>query len=151
MRQYTLEPAAPSDVHMIGSFIERVIMDCVDASPTQKAAFVANTAKNLAKWAEEPDGSLHVVVRANRTFAGVVLVRDFWNLCHLFVAPEHQGHGLGRKLVDVALRGCAGRSPRGYVRLNSSRNAVGFYRHIGFSEVLDAPGAYRGIKFEKRV
>lgn len=148
---YILESADPEESEALATFVERVIIESVDAAPSEKAAFIANTRKNLAKWAAEPDASFHVVGRANGTLAGVVLVRDYWNLCHLFVAAEHQGRGLGRQLLEAALLGCAGRSPRGCIRLNSSRNALEFYKHMGFSPVLDAPAPYQGIQFERQL
>jgi GNAT superfamily N-acetyltransferase len=148
---YALDPAAVDMREAIAQFIERVIVDSVDASPEQKASFVANTRANLLRWAAAPDTSLHLTAAVGDELAGVVLVRDYWNLCHLFVAPAHQGRGLGRQLVEAALSGCKHRSPRGVVRLNSSRNALGFYRHMGFIEVADAPPHLRGVQLEYRL
>lgn len=125
--------AEVSESEEIASFIERVIATSVDAAKEEKLAFVANVRKNLALWSAEPERSVHLAAWDGTELVGVVLVREFWNLCNLFVAAEYQSKGLGRQLIERALATCAGRSPSGRVRLNASRNAVGFYQHMGFS------------------
>ena len=48
-------------------------------------------------WVAEIDGEL----------AGVALSwvrKHLWYLAHLFVSPNHQGHGIGRKLMDLAMQ-----------------------------------------------
>ena len=151
VRAYAVAPAEASQSSRIASFIERVIETSVDASPDEKAAFIANTRQNLSKWLDAPERCVHLVAHNDGELAGEVLVREFWNLCHLFVAPEHQSRGLGRRLLEEALAACAGRSPRGVIRLNSSRNAVGFYKRHGFVEAQDVPDVYRGVQFVRPV
>lgn len=51
------------------------------------------------------------------------------HLAALFVAPEQQGRGLGRLLVDDARRGRAELSLNVY---ESNTAAYGFYEHLGF-------------------
>ncbi|WP_420850211.1 GNAT family N-acetyltransferase [Ramlibacter algicola] len=64
------------------------------------------------------------------------------------VAPAHegagrsatlQGHEIGSTLIEVAVDACRCTSPRGYIGLNTSQNAIGFYRRLGFRDVFDAP------------
>jgi GNAT superfamily N-acetyltransferase len=148
---YVFEPANTEHCEQIAMFVVQVITTSVDASVQEKALFVENTRENLAKWLAEPERNFHLTARSEGQLVGVVLVRDFWNLCHLFVAPEHQGRGLGRQLLDAALIGCAAKSPRGIMRLNASRNAVEFYRHMGFSEVSDGPAPFKGTQFERKI
>ncbi len=148
---YSLRDAVADDAEAISAFMEHVILTCVEAGADEKAPFVANTRRNLDQWLGAPALSFHLAAWLDDELVGVVMVRDFWNLCHLFVAPRHQGHGLGRRLLESALAACAARSPRGCVRLNASRNAIGFYRHMGFAEVLDATPPYRWIQFERAV
>ena len=124
-------------------------MASVEASPEEKAAFAANVCKNIAGWRDAPARSLHLKCMVGGELAGVVLVRDFWNLCNLFVAPQHQSRGLGRALLEAALAGCRGRSPRQVVRLNAARNAVGFYRRMGFVEVAQAAPGTGAVLFER--
>lgn len=150
---YRLETvkAELAEARAVAAFIERVIAESVDATPSEKAAFVANTRTNLDKWLSAPEASFHLAARAGTDLVGVVLVRDYWNLCHLFVHPEFQRRGIGRRLLEAAIQACAERPSRGYVRLNASRNAIDFYKRMGFTEVADAPVAYRGMRFERRL
>jgi GNAT superfamily N-acetyltransferase len=63
----------------------------------------------------------------------VVLVKEFWNLCSLFVAHDCQGQGIGRSLVNAAIDICRTKSPTGTINLNSAPNAITFYRALGFT------------------
>ena len=58
---------------------------------------------------------------------GVIALRNNHHLFHLFVASAWQGRGLGRALWRTI-------QPRRNERytVNASRNAVGFYRRLGF-------------------
>ncbi|MBK0392693.1 hypothetical protein I8E28_08825 [Ramlibacter sp. CrO1] len=42
-------------------------------------------------------------------------------------------------MIEVAVDACRCTSPRGYIGLNTSQNAIGFYRRLGFRDVFDAP------------
>jgi GNAT superfamily N-acetyltransferase len=116
--------------------VERLIIDCisrsVDASLHEKEAFITNVRKNLQRWSENPDASVHLKYLESGQIIGVVLIRDFWSLCHLFVVPEAQRRGIGQKLIQDAIQRCAGRCPESAIRLNASRNAVSFYKAQGF-------------------
>lgn len=99
--------------------------------------------RSLDQWAEAPAGKLHLKYLDGDAIAGVVLVKDWWNLTNLFVDPACQGRGIGRALLGHVLGACRGRSPRGALLVNSSTNAVGFYRRLGFvpaGEPRDLPG-----------
>jgi GNAT superfamily N-acetyltransferase len=139
---------SPGDLDDVDAFVAHVILTSVDASDEEKGRFIQNTQSNLCKAAEAPDDSDHLKCLDDEGLTGVVLVRDYWNLCHLFVAPRAQRQGIGRALLEAAITRCRGRSPRGPIVLNSSRNAVGFYRHFGFVGVPDASQVYRGLRLE---
>jgi GNAT superfamily N-acetyltransferase len=143
-----IEPVLVDDIREVEVFIQRVVMLAVDATEEEKASFLKNIHRNLEQWRAEPTGALHLKFVEGGALAGVVMVKSYWNLCHLFVAPELHGRGIGRALLTAALEGCRGKSPRGLVRLNSSRNAAGFYEHMGFHLVPDAPPPYAGIQYE---
>ncbi len=141
-------PEAPA----IADFIERTIALSVDATDLEKESFVRNVRSNLEAWQQHPVGALHLkAVDGDGALAGVVMVKQYWNLCHLFVEPRFQGQGIGKGLMQAAIDGCRGRSPRQCLRLNASRNAVGFYRHMGFTLAADAPPAFAGVQYELRL
>jgi GNAT superfamily N-acetyltransferase len=133
----------------VAHFIERVIRASVDASDSEKEAFIVHTRRNVEQWAEGAIEALHLKsVDASGALQGVVMAKQHWNLCHLFVAPAAQGQGLGRALMEAAIAACRERRVRPAIRLNAAPNAVGFYEHLGFVRVPDAPAPYAGMQFE---
>jgi GNAT superfamily N-acetyltransferase len=70
---------------------------------------------------------------------GIILIKNFWNLCSLFVAPEIQRQGVGHALLTEAIRRCIHRNDRGHVKVNSAPNAVQFYQAQGFSVIEGHP------------
>jgi GNAT superfamily N-acetyltransferase len=116
-------PAEAADAAEIKAMMARVITERV----------VQNTAANVDWWLQNPAECVHLKCIANGRVAGVVLVKNFWNLCSLFVEPSVQGQGMGRLLLESAIAACRGRSPKSAIWLNASPLAVDFYRHMGFS------------------
>jgi GNAT superfamily N-acetyltransferase len=148
---HAIVPARIEDLADIAALIAHVIDVSVDASPQEKAAFVQNTQRNLERWRLDGERSVHLKCTRDGALVGVVLVRDCWNLCHLFVQPEHQSRGVGRALVEAAIARCAGRSEHGYLRLNAARNAVGFYRRLGFVPAAGEPALHGAVRFELKL
>ena len=145
----TIAAVEAAEAQAVARFVERVIRASVDASDAEKEAFIANTRRNLAQWAEGTVEALHLkYVEADGGLLGVVMVKQYWNLCHLFVEPSAQGQGIGRALMETAIAACRERRVRPYVRLNAARNAVGFYEHLGFARAPDAPAVYAALQLE---
>ena len=145
----TIVPVEVGEAAGVAHFIEHVIRASVDASDGEKEDFIVHTRRNVELWAGAPEAALHLkCADAGGALLGVVMAKQHWNLCHLFVAPAAQGRGIGRALMEAALDACRARRVRPYVRLNAARNAVGFYEHLGFVRVPDAPAAHAGMQFE---
>lgn len=116
-----------------------------------QAGTVDNVAGNLAFWAERPERCVHLVAESDGVLVGVVLVKEFWNLCSLFVAPAHQGQGLGRRLVFEAIAACRERSREPALYLNAAPDAVGFYARIGFvprETRQHLPAGFQAMRYE---
>lgn len=141
MPKSLLETVTVEDLPAIRGLIASAVLDSV-AQTEQEAFFLLNDiGTSLEWWLENPDDSLHLKYSHAGSIVGVVLVKHFWNLTNLFVAPGHQGRGIGRILVTEALNVCRTRSPRSAVLVNSSANAVGFYERLGFTQT--GPGEDR--------
>jgi len=139
---------AIADLPDVAALIERAVARSVDAPDEEKAEYRANIARNLAWWRDHGDEAVHLKFSDGGALAGVVLVKEHWNLCHLFVDPASQRRGIGTALVKEAIARCRGRSPRGRLRLNAARNAVPFYEALGFTRVTDAPAPFAGMQFD---
>lgn len=143
-----IEPVLVQEVAAIGHFIEEVVRDSIEASDAERAAFITNIRANLDQWTRDPAGGLHLKARQAGQTVGVVMVKEYWNLCHLFVEPRHQREGIGRALLDAAVEACRAKAPTQTLRLNAAKNAVGFYERMGWQRVAGASPAHGATRFE---
>lgn len=134
----TLADATPSDAKSIRALVDRVIRHDVTTDEALLADTLTNVNGNVDLWLREPARCVHLVARGGPDVIGVVLVKDFWNLCNLFVNSAHQGRGVGRRLVEAAANRCRGRNEKGALLLNAATNAIPFYRKLGFTERVPA-------------
>jgi len=119
----TLTLAQPGDAQEL-----RELMACVIAeSVTNEAALlrdtIANVNHNLDWWLAQTGECVHIKASVGGRIVGVVLVKEFWNLCSLFVDAQLQGKGIGRALVEAACDACRDRSPTNAIFLNAATNA----------------------------
>lgn len=63
-------------------------------------------------------------------FAALVDEQTAWRLDHLWIAVDHQGRGLGRRLWSVAVAAVRESRP-GAVRIEADPSAAGFYERCG--------------------
>jgi len=147
-RTTMLRAVTVADLPEIDSLIERSVLQTLEAPAIDKAHYLQRIRQNLAWWKDNPDLAVHLQFSSDATPVGVILVKNFWNLCHLFVDPFRQRTGIGSALVQAAIEQCRGRTSRPAVRVNSSRNAIPFYRSKGFVVVHEAPPPYTGLQFE---
>jgi GNAT superfamily N-acetyltransferase len=126
-------PVAPADVAELKAFMAAVIARQVVQAEPLLSEMVQNVSANVDWWLQNPGECVHLKCAADGRIVGVVLVKNFWNLCSLFVEPSVQGQGIGRLLTESAIAACRDKSPKGAIWLNSSPNAVTFYRHMGFA------------------
>ncbi|HEX3526165.1 MAG TPA: GNAT family N-acetyltransferase [Thermoanaerobaculia bacterium] len=80
-------------------------------------------------------------------FVGLVDGSTYWQLDHLWVLPEHQGHGLGSRLFDAALGVVRARRP-GVLRIEAEPFALGFYERCGARQVGTVPAPVLGTPRE---
>jgi GNAT superfamily N-acetyltransferase len=114
------------------TLMSRVIATSVTQDAELKKAYINNVTQNLDWWENNSDMCCHLKAVAHQSIVGVILVKGFWNLCSLFVAPEYHRQGIGRALVMAAIDECRGKSEKQAIFLNSAPNAVSFYRAVGF-------------------
>ncbi len=134
MPQFTINEAVAGEHEEIGLLCAKVIEAEVTKDPQLLAETIENVNKNLAIWLREPSRCVHLVAVAAGRIVGTVLVKDFRNLCTLFVDSGFHGKGVGRSLVDEVSERCRGRSEDGLLVLNAAPKAIAFYRKLGFVE-----------------
>lgn len=120
----------PSEADAVRDLMARAIHPVLQHDEAVLRDTIANVNGNLDLWLAQPDRCVHLKASVGEALAGVILVKDGWNLCSLFVDPEHQGRGIGRALVDAARVACAGASDE--LLLNAAGHAVAFYAKLGF-------------------
>ncbi|XP_067678916.1 uncharacterized protein [Haliotis asinina] len=70
------------------------------------------------------------------TDAGSMFDSSFYNLItFLFVKPDHQRKGVGRQLIQAALKHMAAHEPSRPVRVESALGAAYFFEKLGFVRV----------------
>ncbi len=78
-------------------------------------------------WVIEHDGAV-------AGFHGLIMRGELAELDHLWLLPDHIGHGLGRLLFEHAARRAATLGAR-RLEWQAEPNAVGFYRRMGGTPV----------------
>lgn len=132
-----IEAVQSSDEAALASMILRTIRTSVRIEADEMAAVITNVLANM-HWAfDNAHQCVHLKCVVDGRIAGAVLVKNFWNLCSLFVEPSDHRRGIGRSLIEEAIRQCVARNERPYVRVNAAPNAVEFYSAMGFTRVDD--------------
>jgi GNAT superfamily N-acetyltransferase len=100
MQRNPITTVQSEDTNELRIFMSRVIANSVTIDEALLPGIIENVLKNLS-WSEENAGMCcHLkCTTAHHDIVGVVLVKNFWNLCSLFVAPELHRQGIGRALV----------------------------------------------------
>lgn len=101
-----------------------------ELSLTDKEIFIDHTSKNIESYLCGGH-RLFLTGSMGDEIVGYILVKEYWNLSDLFVLPAYQRKGIGTRLLSEAISSCK-LDGVGYVRLNSSASAQGFYEKHGF-------------------
>src|SRR5205814_10688278 len=121
----TIEAVLDGDAADLKRLVAMVIGESVTREEPVHSEMVANARGNVDWWTEHHTG-VHLKAIAAGQVAGVVLVKNYWNLSSLFVAPSLQRQGIGGRLLSAAIAECSTKSPKGAVLLNSAPAAVAF-------------------------
>jgi GNAT superfamily N-acetyltransferase len=122
------------DVEELRALMPRIIAVAVTRDATRYDEMTENVLSNLNWWLENPEKCCHLKCVVDGRLVGVVLVKNFWNVCSLFVEPEHHRQGIGRALILAAADVCRGKSERGAFWLNAAPEALPFYTRLGFTD-----------------
>jgi putative acetyltransferase len=137
---YALRPATNADLPAVWDLISRVLASYGITSNRQ------TTDQDLVDieatyW--DRKGAFYVLLRGDSVIGTVALQHETdaaCELCRMYLAPQHRGQGLGRKLLEHALSEARTRGFR-EVHLKTASvllEAIALYERAGFSVV---PGA----------
>ena len=146
-----ISPVVVSDLVPIKALIAAAVRRSVATSEPDAQFLINDIDEGLDAWARDPVNAVHLKCERERRLAGVILVKKYWNLSNLFVAPEFQRQGVGRALVEAVLPECRDKSPKAKLMVNSSTVAVAFYRHLGFRQTgpgIERPGGCVPLEYE---
>jgi GNAT superfamily N-acetyltransferase len=146
-RPARIEAAGPSDMETVRALFrdyEKSVAagagQCFAGFEDELAALPGDCAPPLGGilLARDPGGAALGVVAYHPLAAGVAEIK------RLYLRPEHRGRGLGRQLMNAALRACA-RAGHATVRLSTVPSAMrvadALYQTMGFRPIPSYPGA----------
>ena len=125
-----IEEISKKDIGEIKRLTRRVILESVEASDSIQEEIITDAMEHLDKNAF--DSECIFLKFTDDGILGFILIQGYWNLSDLFVLPEASGKGIGKLLFNAAKSACLPKQEKGYIRVNSSLNAEGFYRNLGF-------------------
>ena len=148
-----IRPVHSTDLPEIAQIIEESIRHSVAQAEADVQFLLDDIGNDLREWAAEPSNKLHLKCSGDAQIEGSLLIKNWWNLCLLFVRPDCQQSGVGRSLVQVAVAECRMRSPKDALWVNSSSVGEGFYRRLGFEtngDPIDRPGGCIPLRLDFR-
>lgn len=125
-----IERVISTEIELIKEIAKKAILESVDASSELKKEIISDTIKHIDKATLNSESVFLKCV--GEDVLGFILIQQYWNLSDLFVLPKAHGQGIGRALFKAAQKICQPKQEKDYIRVNSSLNAEGFYRNMGF-------------------
>lgn len=135
---------APAIAALIASLAHHFLADQDD--PGSAATFFKTVSEDaIVCYLSDPRYE-YAVAEADGILLGVVGMRDATHLYHLFVTEPFQRRGIAAALWTYVRGRAQSKSSVRYFTVNSSRSAVGFYEHLGFT-ATGPPAVKDGIAF----
>ncbi|NRA71116.1 MAG: GNAT family N-acetyltransferase [Gammaproteobacteria bacterium] len=101
-------------------------------------------AKSIREYMEQ--GFSYFVASENDDVIGVIAIKDYSHMFHLFVDKNHHQRGIAKKLWDVIRGYSLKKGNKGYFTLNSTTYALPIYQRWGFEQTSEAQRSY-GIRY----
>ncbi len=123
-----------NDINALLSIATKVVNHSVNVQPEEKQNIINGIHSNIKTW-WNLDNCVFLKYEDNNKIVGFILIKEYWNFSDIFVLPSKQRKGIGNKLAQNALLICKGSTSKSSIRVNSSLNAVSFYKKLGFVTV----------------
>lgn len=147
MQQLQIREGTLSDAKGISSLISRnsklLLIDDFDDDGLQ--FFLRSVeAKSIREYMEQ--GFHYLIAEDNGEIVGVIAIKDYCHMFHLFVDKSYHQRGIAKMLWDEMRRYSLERGNRGYFTLNSTTYALPVYQRWGF-EITSEPKRSYGIRY----
>src|SRR5437868_10902796 len=96
----TIATARLADAPEIRALVNHVIDDTFADDEALRLDVTANVNGNIDLWLAQPDEHVLIKACAGEAIVGMVQVKNFWNLCSLYVHPLAQRQGIGEALLE---------------------------------------------------
>lgn len=146
---YNIRQAIPNDSAAIKALISETLLCCVLDDGDAYNTLFREICVLLDSWINNPVDTIHFVCQHDEDITGVVFISRYEIMNLLFVHPTQQKAGIGKALVDRALKVCRQAGKCNRIKLNSSSYAEPFYLKYGFTpngEPEDKPGGCIPLK-----
>lgn len=120
-----------TDIEDVKGVAKKAILESVEVGPDLVDDVIEDTMQHIDAYLSHRSG-VFLKCEMNGALVGFILIKDYWNLSDMFVLPECHGKGAGKALFAEAVKICRTEGEGKPIRSNSSLNAVGFYRSLGF-------------------
>ena len=125
------------DLEELKSVAYDSLFDAVDAPLEEKERLILHI---FADIESEVSSYESIFIKwVDNDIKGYLLLKERWNLCHLFVRPDDFRRGIGSQLLKFTIEDLKAGENKGYMCLNSSLNAYGFYLKMGFENDSTRP------------
>jgi len=129
-----IEEVKVQDAELLKTISRDAILESVQVDEALKQEIIKDTFNHIDLYISCDEHIFLKYINSQNEILGFILLRDAWNLSDLFVMPSAHGKGIGRELFSSAVKMATSSDNRGYIRVNSSLNAVTFYRKLGFED-----------------
>ena len=133
-RQFTIRKTLVRDAYAIAAVIrEAFLVDCAPVNSETGILFFVKVQNPGYFKRKVPEFISAYVAEQDGMVVGEIAMSE--GISSLFVLPEYQKMGIGKRLIATAIPGWAEKSKKDIVIVNSSPNAVSFYENIGFAQI----------------
>jgi predicted GNAT family N-acyltransferase len=129
-----------SEVNCVYDLIVRVFHEHVAPVYSDKGVdtFLSKISPTTLLEVNKGESSFVIVARQNNKPIGMLAVIEENHVALIFVESRYQGKGIGKGLIDEAIKICQNRNPGlKSITVSSSPNSKTFYERIGFKAQSD--------------
>lgn len=131
------------DIQAVSRMVVDSFLNSVADSLSGRGVSTFMQIASAASFAERMDGTHRLwVCEEEGEILGMIEIREARHVAMLFVVPRRQRAGVGRALVEEALKHCTGPS----VTVNASLTSVGAYESYGF-RIAGPEEETRGLRY----